>query len=248
MSTPASSLSATTERLRMNRSLIEQLIEDPSRLGPDFAPIKSLEDGSLIAYKATGRGQRDTELDTTLSLLASAQNNGLAERLDWAFRCLALDVAVDYGMTCELHLTPEPETFGTICPPRLATSFGRGRRMIKVGAEVHAAAFATTSLEATANEWRGLGWKIIVSDVSELYDREFIKRLAQLHPDVVQVDLNKPRRESDPGVLGILNWAKGAGVEIHALGVDNELRREQAMDLGATAGRGWYYGAPAPLP
>jgi EAL domain-containing protein (putative c-di-GMP-specific phosphodiesterase class I) len=245
--TLSAGLSASTDRLRHDRSLIEHLIEDPTPLGPDFAPVKSLSDGSLIAYKATGRGQRGTELDTTLSLLASAQSNGLMERLDWAFRCLALDVAVDHGVTAELHLTPEPETFGTMCPPRLATSFGRGRRLIKVGAEVQAAAFATTSLEGMANEWRGLGWRIIVADVSELYDREFISRLALLHPDVVQVDLNKPRRESDPGVLGILNWAKGAGVEIHALGVDNELRREQAMDLGATAGRGWYYGAPAPL-
>ena len=236
-----------TDRLRQDRALIERLIEDPSPLGPDFAPIRRLTDGALVAYKATGRGQRDTRLDSMLSLLASAQTNGLMERLDWAFRCLALDVAIDKGITCELHLTPEPETFGTMCPPRLATSFGRGRRMLKVGAEVHAAAFARPTLEEAANEWRGLGWKIIIADVSELYDRNFLKRLATLHPDVVQVDLNKPRRESDVGVLETISWAQANNVEVHALGVDNELRHRQAMDLGAVAGRGWFYGEPAPL-
>ncbi|MCU1586628.1 MAG: hypothetical protein JWN31_121 [Frankiales bacterium] len=236
-----------TERFRQDRALIERLIDDPSPLGPDFAPIRRLSDGALIAYKATGSAQRDTRLDTMLTLLASAQSNGLMERLDWAFRCLALDVALDKAITCELHLTPEPETFATMCPPRLATSFGRGRRQIKVGAEVHAAAFATTALEEAANEWRGYGWKVIVADVSELYDRDFLKRLAGLHPDVVQVDLNKPRRESDVGVLETISWAQANNVEVHALGVDNELRRQQAIDLGAVAGRGWFYGEPGPL-
>jgi EAL domain-containing protein (putative c-di-GMP-specific phosphodiesterase class I) len=241
-------LSDTTDQIRRDRSLIEQLIDDPSQLGPDFAPVRSLTDGSLVAYKATGRGQAGTELDSTLALLSSAQSSGLVERLDWAFRCLAFDVASDAGVTAELHLTPEPETFSSMCPPRLATSFGRGRRLLKIGCEVHAAAFAESSLESAANEWRGWGWKIIVSDVAELVDPPFMRRLAQLQPDVVQVDLSKPRRESDLGVKELLTWAADSGVAIHALGVDNDVRRQQALDLGASAGRGLLFGAPGPLP
>ena len=241
-------LSDTTETIRRGRSLIEQLIEDPRQLGPDFAPIRSLTDDSLVAYKATGRGQAGTELDSTLAVLASAQSSGLVERLDWAFRCLALDVASAAGVTAELHLTPEPETYLSMCPPRLATSFGRGRRLLKIGCEVHAAGFAEDSLESAANEWRGWGWKIIVTDVSELVDAAFLPRLTHLQPDVVQVDLTKPRRESDLGVQQLLSWATEAGVAIHALGVDNDVRRQQALDLGAVAGRGALFGAPGPLP
>jgi EAL domain-containing protein (putative c-di-GMP-specific phosphodiesterase class I) len=63
----------------------------------------------------------------------------------------------------------------------------------------------------------------------------------------VQVDLNKPRRDSDVGVTEILSWARANNVAIHALGVDNEMRKEQAIGLGAVAGRGWYFGEPAPL-
>ena len=36
----------TTEKMRRDRVLIESLIEDPSLLGPDFQPIKSLTDDS----------------------------------------------------------------------------------------------------------------------------------------------------------------------------------------------------------
>jgi EAL domain-containing protein (putative c-di-GMP-specific phosphodiesterase class I) len=241
-------LSDTTDRLRRDRSLIEQLIEDPSQLGPDFAPIRSLTDDTVVAYKATGRGQVGTELDSTLALLTSAQSSGLVERLDWAFRCLAFDVASDAAIDAELHLTPEPETYLSMCPPRLATSFGRGRRLLKIGCEVHAAGFAEDALESAANEWRGWGWKIIVSDVSELVDPAFTRRLSQLQPDVLQVDLNKPRRESDLGVKELLAWAADSGVAVHALGVDNDVRRQQALDLGATAGRGLLFGAPGPLP
>ena len=241
------SLMDSTEKMRRDRTLIEELIEDPSRLGPDFQPIKRLADSTVIAYKATGRGQTGTDLDSTLALLSSAQSSGLVERLDWAFRCLAFDVASDAAVAAEVHLTPEPETFSSPCPPRLATSFGRGRRALKVGAEVHEAAFAHPGLDAAVQEWRGWGWRVIVADVAHLYDAALMRQLGQLRPDVVQVDLSKPARDTDAGVREILAWANGTGVEIHALGVDSDARREQALALGAVAGRGRLLGYPAPL-
>lgn len=241
------SLLDATEKIRRDRVLLEALIDDPSRLGPDFQPIRNLADDSLVGYKATGRGQTGTDLDSTLALLASAQSSGLVERLDWAFRCLAFDVAAQAGVTAEVHLTPEPETFGSPCPPRLATAFGRGRRTLKVGAEVHAAAFAQDGLETAVAEWRAWGWRVVVADVAHLYDAAFLRRLAQLAPDVVQVDLSKPGRESDLAVKEILAWAADSGVEVHALAVDTEARRQQAGDLGAVAGRGRVLGLPGPL-
>lgn len=237
----------STEKLRRDRGLIEALIDDPSRLGPDYQPIKSLTDSSLVGYKATGRGQSGTDLDSTLALLTSAQSAGLMERLDWAFRCHAFDLAIDRGVTAELHLTPEPETFGNPCPPRLATAFGRGRRTLKVAAEVHDYGFSHPGLDAAAEEWRGWGWRVIVADVANLFDATFLHRLERLRPDAVQVDLSKPGRESDPAVKAILGWAAGAGVEIHALAVDSEVRREQALALGAVVGRGRLLGSPGPL-
>ncbi len=237
----------STEKMRRDRVLIEALIDDPSRLGPDFQPLKSLTDGSLVAVKATGRGQTGTELDSTLALLESAQAGGLMERLDWAFRCLAFDVALDHGVTAEVHLTPEPETFGSFCPPRLATAFGRGRRGLSVGAEIHDYGFAHSGLEAAVTEWRGWGWKVIVADVSSILDPALLRRLDLMRPDAVQVNLAQPGRESDPNLRELLAWAQGADVEIHALGVDTAVRQDLACELGAVVGRGRLLGAPGPL-
>ncbi len=237
----------STEKLRRDRSLIEALIDDPSRLGPDFQPLKNLTDDTLVGYKATGRGQSGTELDSTLALLTGAQSAGLMERLDWAFRCLAFDQAVERGVTAEIHLTPEPETFGAPCPPRLATAFNRGRRSLSVAAEVHDYGLGHPGLQAAATEWRGWGWRVVVADVAHVQDSDLIAQLERLRPDAVQVDLNLPGREHDPKVRDILTWATGSGVDVHALGVDTQVRREQAQALGATVGRGRLLGAPGPL-
>ncbi|MCU1600879.1 MAG: hypothetical protein JWO22_1588 [Frankiales bacterium] len=234
----------TTEKLRRNRDLIEKLIDDPTLLGPDFQPIKDLTTDTLLGYKATGRGQTGTDLDSTLSLLESAQSAGLMERLDWAFRCLALDVALERGVTVEVHLTPETDTFGAACPPRLAAAFGRGRRALRVAAEVHDDGFDHPGLDAAVAEWRGWGWRAVVADVSDRVDGAFLRRLEQLRPDAVQVDLSRPSTDQTTELLA---WAADQGVEIHAVHVDSELHRTQAIALGATIGRGRLLGAAAPL-
>ena len=234
----------TTEKMRRDRELIEKLIDDPTLLGPDFQPIKDLTSDTLVGYKATGRGQTGTDLDSTLALLQSAQSAGLMERLDWSFRCLAFDVAQERGVAVEVHLTPESDTFGAACPPRLAAAFGRGRRALRVAAEVHDDGFDHPGLDAAAAEWRGWGWRAVVADVSHRVDASFLRRLELLRPDAVQVDMSRPTTDQ---TIELLAWATSHEVEVHAIHIDSEVRRTQAIALGATAGRGRLLGLPAPL-
>ena len=226
-----------SEKARRDRALIELLIDDPSRLGPDYQPIKRLDQGAVIAYKATGRGQKGTDLDNTLALLEGAQSTGLVERLDWAFRCLAFDQFLATGLTADLHLTLEPETFGSACPPRLATSFGRGRRELSVGVEVHDYCLEHPRLDSAVAEWRSWGWQVVLADVSHVVDGALLKRLDALRPDVVQVDVSRAGA-GGPQVQQVLAWASANGAALHATGVDLEARRALAVDLGAVAGRG----------
>ncbi len=246
----------TTDELRRNRALLEDLIDDPRRLGPDFQPVRRLlpvEGGDdLVGLKATGRGQSGTALSSTLALLESAQATGLVERLDWAFRCLALDVLIEAGSSTELFLTPEPETYGSACPPRLATAFGRGRRAVKVAAEIPLAAFGRSDLAAAVAEFRGWGWRIVLDDVADLVaaDPAALTRLSELRPDVIKLDLTRPGRSTvgtADGVKVLLDWANGQGVDVLAIGVDSPILRGVATDLGATLGRGRLLGAPGPL-
>ena len=242
-----------TAKLRSDRALLEALIEDPSRLGPDFQPVKRLGDGAVTGWKATGSGQSGTDLDSTLALLESAKASGLVERLDWAFRVLALEAFVEGGLDADMYITPEPETYTSPCPPRLAAAFARGRRAVKVVAEVPAEAFATRrDLEEAVLEFRGWGWRVAVGDLGDevAADRTVLDRLDRIRPDIVKLELARPGRtaaNTAPGVRDLLRWAADGGVEVMAIDVDSEHARQTAADLGATTGRGRLLGPPARL-
>ena len=242
------SLTESMGRMRDSRALIEQLIDDPSRLGPDWQPIRNLADSTVVGYKATGAAH--AELGDTLALLAEAKGLGLVERLDWAFRAWAFQVALDAGLKAQVWLTPEPEAYGTACPPRLIGSFGRGRRELSVVAEVPADAFEDRGklLDAMA-EYRGWGWKIAARDPGDLPD--VADRLDELRPDIVLVDLSLPGRSAvapAAGVRRMVEWASANGATISALGVDTPARRTDAEGLGVTLARGRLLGDPGRLP
>jgi EAL domain-containing protein (putative c-di-GMP-specific phosphodiesterase class I) len=234
------------DQTRRTRILVEDLIANPAQLGPDFQPIRRLADDELVGWKATGRGRPGTELSDTLALLAGAATLGLVERLDWAFRCLAFDAAVDARLDVPLHITPEPETFVSACPPRLAVSFGRGRRALSVAAEIHDDSFRDVGrLRAALDEFREWGWTIVLADVSDV--PEATRAMSWLSPDIVQVDLSVAGSSVSPAVRRAVATALECGAEIMALGVDSTVRRNEAVELGATLGRGTLLGAAGPL-
>ena len=245
------------DHTRRTRTAIEELIADPAQLGPDFQPIFRLGSdaaavaGAPVGWKATGRGKPGSAVGDTLSLLSGAQSLGLVERLDWAFRCHAFEVAMRDGLTGELHLTPEPETFGSACPPRLAVAWGRGRRGLQVVAELHADAFADLDvLHKAVDEMRSWGWRLAVADQSTdpSAHRRVSAELERLHPEYVQVDVSRLARASDQAVRSWLAAATGAGASVMAVGVDSEAARATALQLGASYGRGSLLGEPADLP
>ena len=248
-------LSADLDRARRTRGLVEQLIAQPSLLGPDFTPIRTLDPAApglapLLGWKATGRGTPGTDIADTLTLLAQAAELGLVERLDWAFRAHTFDVAVDAGLTGELHLTPEPETFGTACPPRLAVAVLRGRRSLSVCAELHEDSFADERrLLAATEEMHSWGWQVVVADVSgTAVESTVLRLLPRLRPAYVQLDLGRRDRPSDAITAAWRDAALGVGAHVLALGVDTGARLESAVGLGATYGRGALLGRPLPVP
>ena len=245
METP--SLVNALDRTRRTRALVEELINDPAQLGPDFQPVRRLTDNAVVGWKATGRGRPGTELADTLALLGGAASLGLVERLDWAFRALVFDRAVLAGVRETVHLTPEPQTYLSACPPRLAVSVGRGRRELAVAAEVHDDGLADLRLlERAVAEMRGWGWQIVLADVAD--ERDALHALDLVRPDVVQVDLSRAGRRGSAAVAAFLEAGLSVGAEVMALGVDSAGQRAEAMTLGATVGRGLLLGTPGPLP
>jgi EAL domain-containing protein (putative c-di-GMP-specific phosphodiesterase class I) len=248
-------LSADLDRTRRTREQVEQLIAQPSLLGPDFTPIRALDPAApglapVLGWKATGRGTAGTHIADTLSLLAQAAELGLVERLDWAFRAHTFDVAVDAGLTGELHLTPEPETFGTVCPPRLAVAILRGRRALSVCAELHADSFADERrLLAATEEMHAWGWQVVVADVSGTAAEQVVRRLLpRLRPAYVQLDVGRVDPPPPTVTAAWRDAALAVGAQLLALGVDTGARLETAVGLGAAYGRGALLGRPVPVP
>jgi EAL domain-containing protein (putative c-di-GMP-specific phosphodiesterase class I) len=242
-----SRLVTALDRTRRTRALVEELISDPAQLGPDFQPVRRLTDDTVVGWKATGRGRPGTELSDTLALLGEAASLGLVERLDWAFRALVFDRAVLAGVRETVHLTPEPQTYLSPCPPRLAVSVGRGRRELAVAAEVHDDGLADLGLlERAVAEMRGWGWQIVLADVAD--ERDALHAVDLVRPDVVQVDLSRAGRRSSAAVAAFLEAGLSVGAEIMALGIDSAGQRAEATALGATVGRGLLLGTPGPLP
>jgi EAL domain-containing protein (putative c-di-GMP-specific phosphodiesterase class I) len=242
-------LSADIESKYHTRELIEVLLAEPRQLGPDYQPIHSLADGGLLGYKATGRGAAGTALSDTLSLLDGARSLGLVERIDWAFRALAVEDMLARPQL-ELHLTPEPETFGTPCAPRFAGLMGRAHRELKVAAELHNEAFhGGVALHAGVREIREWGWTLVVADIAD--DDEALRLAPGVRPDLVQIDLRRAGRATSDehhGVRRMLALAADCGAQIMALGVDSPSARDTAVTLGASVARGGLFGHPGPLP
>jgi EAL domain-containing protein (putative c-di-GMP-specific phosphodiesterase class I) len=242
-----SRLVTALDRTRRTRALVEELISDPAQLGPDFQPVRRLTDDTVVGWKATGRGRPGTELSDTLALLGEAASLGLVERLDWAFRALVFDRAVLAGVRETVHLTPEPQTYLSPCPPRLAVSVGRGRRELAVAAEVHDDGLADLGLlERAVAEMRGWGWQIVLADVAD--ERDALHAVDLVRPDVVQVDLSRAGRRCSAAVAAFLEAGLSVGAEVMALGIDSAGQRAEATALGATVGRGLLLGTPGPLP
>jgi EAL domain-containing protein (putative c-di-GMP-specific phosphodiesterase class I) len=242
-----SRLVTALDRTRRTRALVEELISDPAQLGPDFQPVRRLTDDTVVGWKATGRGRPGTELSDTLALLGEAASLGLVERLDWAFRALVFDRAVLAGVRETVHLTPEPQTYLSPCPPRLAVSVGRGRRELAVAAEVHDDGLADLGLlDRAVAEMRGWGWQIVLADVAD--ERDALHAVDLVRPDVVQVDLSRAGRRSSAAVAAFLEAGRSVGAEVMALGIDSAGQRAEATALGATVGRGLLLGTPGPLP
>ena len=243
-----SSLTSSLDQMRTDRALLDRMIEEQS-LGSEFQPVVDLASGSVVGYKAIARGPAGSIVERPSGLLTHALASGLVDRLDWMFRCAAFDAFAAAAMPAgrALFVLPEPETYGSPCPPRLAPSFGRARRSLSVVVDVAPRAFDDPRrLLDMAAEVRGYGWKVAVEDCAD--QPGALAVLPELAPEIVKVDLALPGRVTQSGaVAALLAYAEGAFATILAESVDSPDRRTAALSMGAELARGRLFGSPGPL-
>jgi hypothetical protein len=235
---PRGSLVDALARSRQARSAVEELIGTPARLAPLFRPIGAVQDtsptGPFLGWQSfPGRDVRAGGRSLP-DLLLEATQLGLSERLDWALRCHTFDVAVAAGLEGELHLRPDPTTYGSPCPPRLAVPFLQGRRALAVVAELPAAAFHDPRrTRAAVTQMREWGWQFCYPDLSgQPEERVALDLLEFVRPAYVQLEVAGPRTSS------LVAPARDLGASVLAVGVDSAA----ALDHAARAGARWAHG------
>jgi EAL domain-containing protein (putative c-di-GMP-specific phosphodiesterase class I) len=235
---------------RRTREQFEELLANPARIGPDFEPIRDLRDDSLVGVKASARGWAGTEFSDRAGMARVARALGLIERVDWTYMCRSFDVAIESAVTVPVHITPEPESLGTICPPRLTVSFNRGKRELDVVMELRLDLYEDgQALRRCVDEYRSWGWRIAVPDYAD--DPRHMQTVRTLRPEIVHLDMALPGRtpaEPSRSVRDLLALAEDCGSHVLAMNVDTPKRRDDALELGATVGRGLLFGMPGPLP
>jgi len=240
------SLTDGLEATKRAREHFDRLIAQPDLLGPDFQPVCRLDDRSVVGWQTVARGVDGSGLGDRATFLRTAISLGLAERLDWSFRCRVFDVASQHAMTLPLHIKPSFAAYGTMPPPRLAVAFGRARTL-NVIAEVHDTAYDEPLKLATGlGEFAKWGWTVAVGDISERADA--VTLLQRIKPAIARVDLSTPGRSLTDPVKRYVETAQRLGIEVLAVGLDSPLRTNEAENLGATLGLGNALGKAGPLP
>ncbi|HET8970795.1 MAG TPA: hypothetical protein VFN19_07040 [Candidatus Nanopelagicales bacterium] len=221
----------TLARTRRTRSKVEELISDPARLAVTFRRIVSAEDHTEVLGWHAQPGGGPTDL---ASLLAEAGRLGLAERLDWALRCHTFDLAVAADLPGELHLSPDPSTFGTACPPRLAVPFLQGRRSLAVVAELTPAAFIDQRRTSAAiGQMREWGWQFAYPDLAgDPAQSSAQQLLATIRPAYVRLDVSRDTHSELPA----------AAVEVGAAVIATGVRTEADLARAQRAGARWLCG------
>ena len=97
---------------------------------------------------------------------------------------------------------------------------------------------------------RSLGARIALDDIGAGSAR--LSALVDLQPSYLKVDASITRRLTEPGIARLVRFlvsgAETLGASIIVEGVEDEAIAAAARDAGASAGQGYYFGKPGPLP
>ncbi|KQO10194.1 hypothetical protein ASF06_08345 [Agreia sp. Leaf244] len=217
-------------------------------LRTSFEPIFDLDSMSVIAYGTAAQGPPGSPLDSPTALRAAAADSDRLAEVDSAGRIAAMKTAERAGLSLprSLFFHAEPETIHALSLDDTA----RARPMVL---EIRGHNLATADLVALLKsivDIRDQGWAIALTEVC--VDAHALALLPIIAPDVIDVDLRLIGGLPDQHVASIVSaisaYAEATGCLVLATGVENEGHLTTARALGATLGRGSFFGVPGRLP
>ncbi|MGA3057791.1 MAG: EAL domain-containing protein [Candidatus Limnocylindrales bacterium] len=225
------------------RAQLDSIIADRAFM-PVFQPVVQLETREVVGFEALTRFLDGTPPDRRF---AEAHSAGMSVRLETACVREQLEAAswLPPGPWVSLNVSPALAT--AVVP--LVSMLERADREVVLEITEHVEIGDYRTLLAALDIVRGRV-RLAVDDAGAGYAG--LRHILELHPQFVKLDISLVRNvDTDPArqamVAGMAHFARNAGCELIAEGVETEEELTELVRLGISLGQGYLLGRPAPI-
>ena len=230
-------------RLADIRSALDSIIADHAFM-PVFQAIVHLQTREIVGFEALTRFSDGTRPDQRFS---EAHNVGMSVRLETACLAEQLEAASWLPPGTWLSLNVSPSLAAAVVP--LISALERVDREVVLEITEHVEIGDYDLLMAALDLIRGKA-RLAVDDAGAGYAG--LRHILELRPQFVKLDLSLVRHvDTDPArqamVAGMAHFARKAGCELIAEGIETEDELTELIRLGVPFGQGYLFGRPGPM-
>jgi EAL domain-containing protein (putative c-di-GMP-specific phosphodiesterase class I) len=211
---------------------------------PVFQAIVLLQTREIVGFEALTRFSDGTRPDQRFK---EADSAGMSIRLETACLAEQLEAASWLPPGTWLSLNVSPSLAAAVVP--LVAALERADRDVVLEITEHVEIGDYDLLMAALDLIRGKA-RLAVDDAGAGYAG--LRHILELRPQFVKLDLSLVRHvDTDPArqamVAGMAHFARKAGCELIAEGIETESELTELIRLGVPLGQGYLFGRPGPL-
>lgn len=225
------------------RSQLDSIIADRA-FTPVFQAVVQLQTREIVGFEALTRFNDGTRPDQRFK---EAHNAGMSIRLETACLAEQLEAASWLPPGTWLSLNVSPALAAAVVP--LVAALERADREVVLEITEHVEIGDYDLLMSALDLIRGKA-RLAVDDAGAGYAG--LRHILELRPQFVKLDLSLVRHvDTDPArqamVAGMAHFARKAGCELIAEGIENEDELTELIRLGVPLGQGYLFGKPEAL-
>ncbi len=225
------------------RALLAQVIDEHA-FRPVFQPVVVLRNSEIVGYEALTRFADGTRPDKRFM---EAHMAGMSVRLEMACVVDQLEAATWLPEGTWVSLNVSPALASAVVP--LVASLERADREVVLEITEHVEIADYHKLVGALELIRGRA-RLAVDDAGAGYAG--LRHILELRPHFVKLDLSLVRNvDTDAArqamVAGMAHFARNAGCELIAEGIETEGERAELIRLGVGLGQGYLFGKPGPV-
>jgi EAL domain-containing protein (putative c-di-GMP-specific phosphodiesterase class I) len=225
------------------RSQLDSIITDHAFV-PVFQPVVQLQTRKVVGFEALTRFHDGMRSDQRF---AEAHAAGMGVRLETACLWEQLEAASSLPPGTWLSLNVSPALATAVVP--LISALERADRDVILEITEHVEIADYRPLLAALDLVRGRA-RLAVDDAGAGYAG--LRHILEIRPQFVKLDLSLVRHvDTDPArqamVAGMAHFARNAGCELIAEGIETEGELDELVRLGVPLGQGYLFGKPEPV-